>query len=163
MIVLSPIQSIAISPERSYDEGMNDLKTLLNHLPYKLAAYDAQGNFLYDNDGADGSFFPREPENLPDWIMSEVLASPTKERSYQIPTDSFDQILIQTYQAAIDNEGKVLGFWETIYDLKQPLKTYLDNSAQALVAWSDTTSGASFKEETDFDAKFLAVINEKFT
>ena len=84
---------------------MNDLKTLLNHLPYKLAAYDAQGNFLYDNGGADGSFFPREPENLPDWIMSEVLASPTKERSYQIPTDSFDQILIQTYQAAIDNEG----------------------------------------------------------
>ena len=43
-----------------------------------------------------------------------------------------------------------LGFWETIYDLKQPLKTYLDNSAQALVAWSDATSGASFKEETDF-------------
>ena len=110
---------------------MNDLKTLLNHLPYKLAAYDAQGNFLYDN-------------------MSEVLASSTKERSYQIPTDSFDQVLIQTYQAAIDNEGKVLGFWETIYDLKQPLKTYLDNSAQALVAWSDATSGASFKEETDF-------------
>ena len=33
---------------------MNDLKTLLNHLPYKLAAYDAQGNFLYDNGGADG-------------------------------------------------------------------------------------------------------------
>ena len=79
---------------------MNDLKTLLNHLPYKLAAYDAQGNFLYDNGGADGSFFPREDENLPDWIMSEVLASPTKERSYQIPTDSFDQVLIQTYQAA---------------------------------------------------------------
>ena len=129
---------------------MNDLKTLLNHLPYKLAAYDAKGNFLYDNGGADGGFFPRAPENLPDWIMSEVLASSTKERSYQIPTDSFDQVLIQTYQAAIDNEGKVLGFWETIYDLKQPLKTYLDNSAQALVAWSDATSGASFKEETDF-------------
>ena len=85
-----------------------------------------------------------------DWIMSEVLASPTKERSYQIPTDSFDQVLIQTYQAAIDKDGNVLGFWETIYDLKQPLKTYLDNSAQALVAWSDATSGASFKEETDF-------------
>lgn len=150
MIVFFSIQSIAISPERSYDEGMNDLKTLLNHLPYKLAAYDTQGNFLYDNGGADGSFFPREPENLPDWVMSEVLASSTKERSYQIPTDSFDQVLIQTYQAAIDNEGKVLGFWETIYDLKQPLTTYLDNSAQALVAWSDATSGASFKEETDF-------------
>ena len=84
---------------------MNDLKTLLNHLPYKLAAYDTQGNF---------------------------------------------QVLIQTYQAAIDKDGNVLGFWETIYDLKQPLKTYLDNSAQALVAWSDATSGASFKEETDF-------------
>lgn len=150
MIVFFSIQSIAISPERSYDEGMNDLKTLLNHLPYKLAAYDPQGNFLYDNGGADGSFFPREPENLPDWIVSEVLASPTKERSYQIPTDSFDQVLIQTYQAAIDNEGNILGFWETVYDLKQPLKTYLDNSAQALVTWSDATSGASFKEETDF-------------
>ena len=89
---------------------MNDLKTLLNHLSYKLAAYDATGTFLYDNGGADGSFFPRESENLPDWI---------------------------------------LGFWETIYDLKQPLKTYLDNSAQALVAWSDSTSGASFKEKAD--------------
>ena len=37
---------------------MNDLKTLLNHLPYKLAAYDATGTLLYDNGGADGSFFP---------------------------------------------------------------------------------------------------------
>ena len=82
--------------------------------------------------------------------MSEVLASPTKEMSYQIPTDSFDQILIQTYQNfALDKEGNVLGFWETIYDLKQPLKTYLDSSAQALVAWSDATSGASFREESD--------------
>ena len=58
---------------------MNDLKTLLNHLPYKLAAYDAQGNFLYDNGGADGSFFPRESENLPDWIMS-VSASLSYQR-----------------------------------------------------------------------------------
>ena len=50
---------------------------------------------------------------------------------------------------AVDKEGNVLGFWETIYDLKQPLKTYLDSSAQALVAWSDATSGASFKEKSD--------------
>lgn len=128
---------------------MNDLTTLLNYLPYKLAAYDAKGNFLYDNGGADGSFFSREAENLPDWIISEVLASPTKSISYPIPTDSFEQILIQTYQAATDQEGQVLGFWETIFDLKQPLQTYLDSSAQALVAWSDATSGASFKEEAD--------------
>lgn len=128
---------------------MNDLTTLLNYLPYKLAAYDAKGNFLYDNGGADGSFFLREAENLPDWIMSEVLASPTKTISYPIPTDSFEQILIQTYQASTDQEGQVLGFWETIFDLKQPLQTYLDSSAQALVVWSDATSGASFKEEAD--------------
>lgn len=128
---------------------MNDLTTLLNYLPYKLAAYDAKGNFLYDNGGADGSFSPREAENLPDWIMSEVLASPTKTISYPIPTDSFEQILIQTYQASTDQEGQVLGFWETIFDLKQPLQTYLDSSAQALVVWSDATSGASFKEEAD--------------
>ena len=128
---------------------MNDLTTLLNYLPYKLAAYDAKGNFLYDNGGADGSFFPREAEHLPDWIMSEVLASPTKTISYPIPTDSFEQILIQTYQASTDQEGRILGFWETIFDLKQPLQTYLDSSAQALVAWSDATSGASFKEEAD--------------
>lgn len=128
---------------------MNDLTTLLNHLPYKLAAYDAKGNFLYDNGGADGSFFPREAENLSDWIISEVLASPTKTISYPIPTDSFEQILIQTYQASTDQEGQVLGFWETIFDLKQPLQTYLDSSAQALVSWSDAASGASFKEEAD--------------
>ena len=79
-----------------------------------------------------------------------MLASPTKERSYPDSNRQFDQVLIQTYQAAIDKDGNVLGFWETIYDLKQPLKTHLDNSAQALVAWSDATSGASFKEETDF-------------
>ena len=64
-------------------------------------------------------------------------------------SDSFEQILIQTYQASTDREGQVLGFWETIFDLKQPLQTYLDSSAQALVAWSDATSGASFKEESD--------------
>ena len=64
--------------------------------------------------------------------MSEVLPLLPKKEVIRFQQTVFDQVLIQTYQAAIDNEGKVLGFWETIYDLKQPLKTYLDNLLKLL-------------------------------
>ena len=111
----------------------------------RLAKEGNRDGETYIFDGRDGRLSINDKGNLQ--INRSYF---TQDFGYQIPTDSFDQVLIQTYQAAIDNEGKVLGFWETIYDLKQPLKTYLDNSAQALVAWSDATSGASFKEETDF-------------
>ena len=91
---------------------MNELPLLLNYLPYKLAAYDAKRKLsLYDNGGADGDFFPREAENLPDWIVSEVLASPTKPLVIPLRQIVLEQILIQTYQASTDQEGRILGFW----------------------------------------------------
>lgn len=130
---------------------MTELQDILKHLPYKLTAYNDEGHYLYDNGGQDGSFFPSEPEDLPKWIRDEVLSQPEKTVTYPVSTESFDQILMQTYQAALTPDGQVLGFWETIFDLKNPLQTYLDNSAQALVAWSDTTSGASIHIEEESD------------
>lgn len=144
---------IAISDKSLYHKPMIDLHPILSHLPYKLTAYDAKGNYLYDNGGSDGSFFPDGQQNLPDWIKEELLASPEKSLSYPIPSDSFETILMQTYQAALTSDGELIGFWETIFDLKGPLEAYLDSSAQALVAWSDTTSGASFTiDDTEMDS-----------
>ena len=55
----------------------------------------------------------------------------------------FDHILFQTYQAVKDDSGELLGVITFIQDLKPVLASYLNESGQAIVGWSDVTSGPS--------------------
>lgn len=124
--------------------NMKNIEELLAHLPYRASFYDNNFSLIYSNNRSDGSFFPEnESEKLPEWIWQSLHQSPEKSLHLQIPTDSFDAILIQTYQLISDSSGKSLGIITYIQDLKPLLSSYLNETGQAIVAWSDTTSGPS--------------------
>lgn len=125
-------------------DNMKDIKVLLAHLPYRASFYDNNLKLIYSNHRSDGSFFTEnESEKLPEWIWQSLHQSPEKSLHLQIPTDSFEAILMQTYQLILDNSGKSPGVITYIQDLRPLLSSYLKETSQAIVAWSDTTSGPS--------------------
>ena len=63
-----------------------------------------------------------------------------------IPSSSFSHILLQHYQGLLSQDGQLLGVLAQVIDLTPLLATYLEESGQALVGWSDTTSGASISD-----------------
>lgn len=124
--------------------NMKNIEELIAHLPYQASFYDNNLSLIYSNNRSDGSFFPEnESEKLPEWIWQNLHQVPERVLHLQIPTDSFDAILIQTYQLISDSSGKSLGVITYIQDLKPLLSSYLNETGQAIVAWSDTTSGPS--------------------
>ncbi len=124
--------------------NMKNIEELIAHLPYQASFYDNNLSLIYSNNRSDGSFFPEnESEKLPEWIWQNLHQVPERVLHLQIPTDSFDAILIQTYQLISDSSGKSLGVITYIQDLKPLLSSYLKETGQAIVAWSDTTSGPS--------------------
>lgn len=117
--------------------------TFLDFLPYKVAFYNHKLQRVYSNHKSDGTFFPTEDEVLPAWLWQELERSPQNTVHIQVPTTAFEQVLIQSYQALYDEAGTFQGVMETVQDLKPLLSSYLNHSGQALVGWSDVTSGAS--------------------
>ena len=129
-------------------DNMKDIKALLAHLPYRASFYDNNLKLIYSNNRSDGSFFTEnESKKLPEWIWQSLHQSPEKNLHLQIPTDSFEAILMQTYQLILDDSGKSLGVITYIQDLRPLLSSYLKETSQAIVAWSDTTSGPSIGNE----------------
>lgn len=116
----------------------------LNNLPYRLSFYSPSNHLIYSNQASDGSFFPTdEPQALPDWLWNDTLAAKEKGYHLEVASDSFEAKLIQTYQAIYDSEKNLLGVITYIQDIQPILASYLESSGQALVGWSDTTSGPS--------------------
>nr|WP_074627316.1 sodium transporter [Streptococcus gallolyticus] len=123
---------------------MKNIEELIAHLPYQASFYDNNLSLIYSNNRYDGSVFSKnEVKKLPEWIWQNLHQVPERVLHLQIPTDSFDAILIQTYQLISDSSGKSLGVITYIQDLKPLLSSYLNETGQAIVAWSDTTSGPS--------------------
>nr|WP_074595736.1 sodium transporter [Streptococcus gallolyticus] len=123
---------------------MKNIEELIAHLPYQASFYDNNLSLIYSNNRYDGSVFSKnEVKKLPKWIWQNLHQVPERVIHLQIPTDSFDAILIQTYQLISDSSGKSLGVITYIQDLKPLLSSYLNETGQAIVAWSDTTSGPS--------------------
>lgn len=109
-----------------------------------MCFYDKNLKLIYSNNRSDGSFFSEPEENeLPQWVWTSLEQSPENALHFQIPTESFDHILFQTYQAVKDDSGELLGVITFIQDLKPVLASYLNESGQAIVGWSDVTSGPS--------------------
>ena len=125
-------------------DNMKNIEELIAHLPYQASFYDNNLSLVYSNNRYDGSVFSKnEVKKLPKWIWQNLHQVPERVIHLQIPTDSFDAILIQTYQLISDSSGKSLGVITYIQDLKPLLSSYLNETGQAIVAWSDTTSGPS--------------------
>lgn len=125
---------------------------LLDALPFRLRLHDRTGKTLYSNHRPEDPFDFFEDDELPldSWVMSSLKDKDQHQLDMLIPSASFDHILIQHYQELFDKQGKSLGYFEYIQDLKPILEAYLKESGQALVGWSDVTSGASISND-DFD------------
>lgn len=125
------------------------LNDILKALPYRMTVYDKEGKAVYDNQSFDGSLvIDNSPKILANWIIDELKIKQTFQTS--IPSDSFNQTLYSYYQVSKDQSGHIQGYVEVIYDFKEALKNYLDETGQALVGWSDATSGPSFTSDQDY-------------
>ena len=104
----------------------------LDFLPYRASFYDKDLKLVYSNKQSDGSFFPEpEPKKLPDWIWQDLQLQESKSLHFQLPTESFQDMIIQYY----------------IQNIKPLLSSYHNETGQAIVGWSDVTSGASIKND----------------
>ncbi|AUW96465.1 hypothetical protein [Streptococcus pluranimalium] len=121
------------------------LNTYPDKHPMKLTFFDENGQVVYDNKGFDGNFFSfnQEAQLLEDWIQEKIKNDTKHHLTLTVPSPSFDHILIQDYRGLYDQDGNFFGTFSQVIDLKPLLEAYLEDSGQALVGWSDTTSGAS--------------------
>ncbi|MFC5630693.1 MULTISPECIES: PAS domain-containing protein [Streptococcus] len=119
----------------------------LDYFPYKTAFYDKDLKLTYSNHKPDGTFFPESCDKLPDWIWQELRHSTEKSLHLDIPNESFGKIYMQSYTMLYDDSGDFQGVMEMVQDFKPLLSSYLENSGQALVGWSDVTSGASISND----------------
>ncbi|WP_438467551.1 hypothetical protein [Streptococcus pluranimalium] len=121
------------------------LNTYPDKHPMKLTFFDKDGQVVYDNKGFDGNFFSfnQEAQPLEDWIQEKIKNDTKHHLTLTVPSPSFDHILIQDYRGLYDQDGNFFGTFSQVIDLKPLLEAYLEDSGQALVGWSDTTSGAS--------------------
>lgn len=125
----------------------------LDYYPFQVKSYSPSGDLLYDNHGFDGSFFSfhtDKDQKLEPWIQEQLKTASNHRLTMSVPAASFDQILMQDYQGLYAKDGTFHGVLSQIVDLTPLLETYLKESGQALVGWSDTTSGASISNG-DFD------------
>lgn len=122
----------------------------LNYFPYFACLTDQNGERLVTNNKPTDPFDLEETpqQNLPKWILEQLKAEPDTAFHTTIPSLSLNQILIQTYQPIQDENGQLAGILEYVQDIKPLLKNYLEESGQALVGWSDVTSGASIHNDT---------------
>ncbi|MFA9492548.1 hypothetical protein [Streptococcus sp. E17BB] len=118
----------------------------LDKLPLHAAITDQDNHLIYHNQKPKDPFFFDELEQTPveDWLIQEVLTKPEHAVHLLLPATSFDQILIQSYQGLYDN-NQFQGIFQQVQDIKPMLASYLAETGQAIVGWSDTTSGASIK------------------
>ncbi|HEM6115691.1 hypothetical protein [Streptococcus pluranimalium] len=121
------------------------LNTYPDKHPMKLTFFDENGQVVYDNKGFGGNFFSfnQEAQPLEDWIQEKIKNDTKHHLTLTVPSPSFDHILIQDYRGLYDQDGNFFGTFSQVIDLKPLLEVYLEDSGQALVGWSDTTSGAS--------------------
>lgn len=127
----------------------------LDQLPLHLALTNQDNQITYHNGRPKDPFLPLdlEPEPVPDWVMTEVASRADHAVHLLLPSISFDQILIQSYQGLYD-QGQFQGIYQQVQDIKPMLASYLKETGQALVGWSDTVSGASIKTDAFDDEDF---------
>ncbi|MCU9533210.1 hypothetical protein [Streptococcus sp. CSL10205-OR2] len=132
---------------------LNGLKNnLLDYLPFNLSIYDENNQLTYTNHRPDNEFSieSKTNETIDNWIVTELSKSSSDSFSLTIPTMSSEKILIHHYQALKDINNEYKGMSQSVLDIKPILENYLNETGQAIVPWSDVTSGASIKSD-EFD------------
>lgn len=120
----------------------------LEQLPLHLAITDQDNQVSYHNDRPKDPFLLDDIDQAPveDWIIQEVQTRPEHAVHLLLPSISFEQILIHSYHGLYQGQD-FKGIFQQVTDIKPLLASYLKETGQALVGWSDTTSGASIKND----------------
>lgn len=122
-------------------------QSLWDLFPYQIRLSDKSGNFIYHNHQFNSSFFEDEEENLEAWIYRQFKGSHENQtKHFLLPTASLDHIYFQSYYSLTNKDGHYLGTIDIVQDLKPILAQYLEETAQAIVGWSDVTSGPSISD-----------------
>lgn len=126
------------------------LAQTLQSFPYQASLANANGHILATN-GKPTDPFDWEADKVsavPAWIMATLKDKPDQAFHLTVPSPAFDRILVQTYQACLSENHDITGVFHYVQDIKPLLNTYLQETGQALVGWSDVTSGASIHNDT---------------
>ncbi|EIQ82020.1 hypothetical protein ScFU53_07810 [Streptococcus canis] len=118
----------------------------LHYLPLQARVADKNGDILVNNHAFNGSFFQNTDKQIEPWIMADLTSSGDTSISFLLPSGSLDHIYMQHYQALKNAQGQILGIFDTIQDIKPLLSQYLEETGQAIVGWSDVTSGPSISD-----------------
>lgn len=122
--------------------------SLLDAFPFQIRQSDHTGQMIYHNHQFNGSFFPEDDQELEGWIYRQFKTNPQEAtKHFLLPTASSDHIYFQSYYGLQDENGQYLGTLDFVQDLKPILAQYLEETAQAIVGWSDVTSGPSISDD----------------
>lgn len=126
----------------------------LDQLPLHIALTNSTNQVTYHNGRPKDPFLPSDIDQAPveDWIIQEIQTRPDHTVHLLLPSLSFDQILMQSYQGLYQG-SQLTGVFQQVQDIKPLLASYLQETAQTIVGWSDTVSGASLKNDW-FDDHF---------
>lgn len=124
-------------------------KSFLDYLPWRVSFFAPDGQLIYSNGRADGSFFFLDEDIPPleDWILQDLKASSTGVLHLPLSLESFDQKIVQSFQTLYDDQKNLIGIFQYTQEISDLLASYLEDSGQALVGWSDVTSGASISNQ----------------
>ncbi|MFC3929012.1 hypothetical protein [Streptococcus caprae] len=128
----------------------------LTLLPLSASLHNQEGTTLSSNhkpsDPYDFLADDQASQDIPNWIRQDLQASSTHSLHLTLPAMSSQQILIQSYYGLVNEDGSLGTILQLVQDIKPLLASYLKDSGQALVGWSDTTSGASIhNDHFDFE------------
>ncbi|WP_221912685.1 hypothetical protein [Streptococcus halichoeri] len=128
-----------------YQQLTSNLQTYLQQFPSQMRMANAKGQILYHNHQFNGSFLPSDENHLETWIWQHLRKQGNLH--LLLPFASLDHIYFQSYYGLQDENGCYVGSLDLVQDLKPILAQYLDETAQAIVGWSDVTSGPSISTD----------------
>ncbi|MBI0033944.1 PAS domain-containing protein [Lactobacillus sp. M0396] len=160
------------------DSGLltvNQINWMLRNTIGELTFVDDNNQFLWYNRPVDpnvkmkakrvpaqvgntmGEVHPDVREVIPE-AKKVVHALRTKESGHDtvympVPTGNLKELVLHYYKRVEDDEGNYAGIYEWVQDLYPLVKYFCETTGQKLVVDPDVTTGATYRRNSDPDAK----------
>ena len=160
------------------DSGLltvNQINWMLRNTIGELTFVDDNNQFLWYNRPVDpnvkmkakrvpaqvgntmGEVHPDVREVIPE-AKKVVHALRTKESGHDtvympVPTGNLKELVLHYYKRVEDDEGNYAGIYEWVQDLYPLVKYFCETTGQKLVVDPDATTGATYRRNSDPDAK----------
>lgn len=160
------------------DSGLltvNQINWMLRNTIGEMTFVDDNNQFLWYNRPADPNYkmkAKRVPEQVGDTMKAihpdirdvipnakkVVRALRTKEDGHDdvympVPNGNLKKLVLHYYKRVEDDNGNYTGIYEWVQDLYPLVKYFCETTGQKLVVDSDATSGATYRRNSDPDAK----------